>query len=200
MGTLTPRTVTKYENNLMLSHDGLPLSTVAGKRLDWYIKRNLADEVTDYPDKRHPRVIRLRFKHDSDRNARASDTVIVENRCVVCGATSDLTKHHVIPYRIKRLYAARDKEFTRHQCVLLCGPHHAAAEKAAALVGDPCQSSQIWATNVIRWVSLLAGRLQRLRIRYWMWRRGGVTGINQRFTDVFMRLEPKYLPEGWLQP
>lgn len=201
MCALPARTVTKYENNLMLSHEGKLLSTSSSKRLDWYLIRELADEIFDYPDKRYPRVIKLRFPTEGDnKSPLVSDVQAIENRCVVCGVTTDLTRHHAVPYRVKRTYRAADKEFTRSQCVLLCGPHHEAAELAAATLNDPFRGQPPWSDKVVRAVSYVLYLIHRVYRRYWVWRHGGVKGVNRRFIEAFMTLKPRYLPEGWLQP
>lgn len=182
----------------MLSHDGKPLSTVGSKRLEWYLSRGLAEEV-DYPDKRYSRVIKLNFKNGNHGLARESDIEIVQNRCVICGATEDLSRHHVVPYRVKCTYPKRYKDHTRFQCVLVCGPHHALAEKACATLDDPYLSFTRKANHVVHWVGKGLGVLRRLYVILWRYKHGGIKGVNKRFIDAFMTLEPKYLPKGWLE-
>lgn len=182
----------------MLSRDGKPLATVAFERQDWYLERGLATLV-DYPDKRYSRVIQLTFQHKGT-DIRETDIVCTENRCVVCGRRETMSLHHVVPYRVKRLYPARLKENTRHQCVLVCTEHHIAAEVEAAKVPDPHQAFNRFAQRVTATFSWFIGRCLRKPF-FWAWqlKHGSISTINRRYIDAFMRLKPQYLPKGWLQ-
>lgn len=113
-----------YSNYQLLSQDGTVLAYIASKRRDWYLKKGLAEAVSDT-------AIRLLFKHKS---AGAQPKIYAESReaiCVVCGTVSDLTKHHVVPYSFKRYFPLIYKAHTSFDVVVLCEKCHNAYEKVA---------------------------------------------------------------------
>ena len=195
---LQPKSRPHYDNALLISRDGKPLTTAAYDKLDWYLARGLGVEVNDYPDKRFTRVVQLTFQHGGNA-VRPTDLELVENKCVVCGSTTDLSLHHCVPYRIKRFYPMEDRQWTRHQCVLVCADHHAAAEVEAAKVPDAHRSFSRFMQQATR---LLHRALAWLRYPYfalWSLRYGGVKGVNAMYREAFLRLNPKHLPKGWLE-
>lgn len=115
-----------YSNILMLSNSGKPLSTISNKRAKWYLSRGLAVEVQNRYG--FGKVVQLNFSPKSEECF--LPIANLENICVVCGASSNLSVHHVIPICIKREFPKERKEHTRHWCVLVCKKHHAKAEAA----------------------------------------------------------------------
>lgn len=187
-----------YSNYLMVSKDGKPLNTVDKRRCDWYLKRNLARAI-EWHDKKYPKVIQLNFEHKGG-NKRESDTVYVESHCVVCGSKEKLSLHHVVPHAIKKHYRAKDKDYTRHLCVLLCEKHHLEIEAENRKINGPRND---WAHKHIKFINNIidkyAGLLYRISSRLWFYRLGGPENINKIFIDKFLEMKPRYLPKGWLK-
>ena len=115
-----------YSNALVLSKEGKPLCTINGKRVRWYLKRNLAVEVD--PPETYSRAIKLTFDAKVERDPEAYELAIIENKCVICGAQEKLTLHHVIPHVIRKLFPVSVKSRARQWCVLLCLECHAKVE------------------------------------------------------------------------
>ena len=115
-----------YSNALVLSQEDKPLCTLNGKRVDWYLKRNLAVEVT--PPEGYPRCIKLTFKAKVERDPQSYEIAIIKNQCVICGTETNLTLHHVIPHVIRKLFPISEKGRSRQWCVLLCIDCHEKVE------------------------------------------------------------------------
>lgn len=112
----------------MIAEDGHHLSMVGAERADWYLTRKLAVEVPPPGD--WPRAIRLTFTPSGrPKDSQAKWLSPRETVCVVCGATEDLTKHHIVPRMLrKRLpseFAAKQDQW----CALLCQKHHHEIER-----------------------------------------------------------------------
>lgn len=113
-----------YSNILVLSKDGQQLATISSKRAKWYLNKNLATEILPSPSP-YPRTIQLNFAHKTPAASRKGiDTLVCDTHCVMCGKTTELTLHHVIPHVIKRYFPINEKEHTREWCVLLCEKCH----------------------------------------------------------------------------
>jgi len=110
----------------VLSKSGNPLSTVNGKRVRWYLERNLAVEVT--PPEGYPCAIKLNFDAKVERDPTIFEIAVIKNQCVICGANKELTLHHVIPHVIRKLFPVEDKSRARQWCVLLCIDCHEKVE------------------------------------------------------------------------
>ena len=116
-----------YGNALILSQTGKPLCTLNRKRIEWYLKRGLAEEVT--PPEGYPRAIQLNFKAKLDiRNPKPYELAIIKNICVLCGGKDKLTIHHVVPQCIRKLFPVHEKARARQWCVLLCVKCHKKVE------------------------------------------------------------------------
>ena len=116
-----------YTNALALSQEGKPLCTLNGKRVNWYLKRNLATEVIPPPEG-YPRAIQLTFKAKMERDPQAYEIAILKNQCVICGVQGNLTLHHVVPHVIRKLFPLSEKGRSRQWCVLLCIDCHEKVE------------------------------------------------------------------------
>lgn len=110
----------------MFGNEGEPLSSIASRKADWFLKRNLAIEIP--PPEGFARAIQLTFNHQKVTPPKWS-TLSIANQCVICGSPSELTLHHVVPYVFRRQMPAEEKDHSRQWCVLLCVEHHLAAEK-----------------------------------------------------------------------
>ncbi len=70
------------------------------KRAGWYVEHGLAVKLCDDPLR-----IRLTFQPKGPGHACEGEFHLLiprENHCVVCGAETDLTLHHVVPYQYRR--------------------------------------------------------------------------------------------------
>ena len=114
-----------YSNILMVDIEGTPLSSISDRKAKWFISRSLAKEIQ--PQNGFERTIQLTFKNQPAK-PQVWELNATLNRCVICGKTSELTLHHVIPYLFRRHFAAKDKDHSRQWCVLLCEDHHQEAE------------------------------------------------------------------------
>lgn len=104
------------------------------KRAKWYLSRNLAELTGEH-------TIKLLFEPqglgDDDDNLISKDNV-----CVCCGATGELTRHHIIPREFRKFFPIEIKSRNSYDILLLCVKHHEEYEVHARklkneLVGDP---------------------------------------------------------------
>lgn len=114
-----------YENGMMLGPDGRPLCRLDYKRLNWYITRGIADKVSD-----NPLTIKLKFAPKGDGHSGEAFMIIDrENRCVVCGCSENLTRHHVVPHCYRRHMHRLVKRLVGYDLLPLCVHHHASYEE-----------------------------------------------------------------------
>lgn len=116
-----------YSNCLMRHPDGTAMFRCGEKRLNWYLKRNLAEILSGNP-------LEAKFTFEPNGFGWAYDDYFLaskENICVVCGTKEDLTRHHVIPYCYRRYFADDIKSHNSYDIVLLCVEHHHSYEEAA---------------------------------------------------------------------
>lgn len=122
-----------YGNALILSQEGKPLCTLNRKRIEWYLKRGLAEEV--HPPEGYPRAIKLNFKAKLViENPRPYELAVIRTECVLCGAKEKLTLHHVVPQCIRKLFPLEEKARSRQWCVLLCVSCHKDVEDTTQAV------------------------------------------------------------------
>jgi hypothetical protein len=96
----------------------------------WYLNRGLVEVVS-----RDPPVLRFRFTpggpgHAGDRYYLAGKA----NRCVVCGATEGLNRHHAVPSVYRRHLPEELKDHSHHDVLLLCLACHEKYEAEADLL------------------------------------------------------------------
>ncbi len=117
-------------NCKILAPDGQLLSRVAKHRIEWYIKRNLAEEI---PNQDFP-TIRLKIE-PKGRNG-SEDLYNIEDKeniCVVCGCKDNLSKHHIVPYCYRKHFPNEYKRHSSYDVVLLCRADHDKYENFAKL-------------------------------------------------------------------
>lgn len=189
-----------YSNNLILSQNGEFLSTVGDERITWYLKRNLANEVSTYPP--YKRIIKLNFKHGGSASAEEMDILPMKNCCVVCGKEDTLSLHHVVPYSVKRHYPLKYKEYTRRQCVLLCEKHHIEIEKVnKQLSENPYVSVEKHIRFIHKIIGYYARFVNRIALWFWIFSKGGIKKINASYIDLFNKeMKPQFLHKDWLKP
>ncbi len=122
-----------YGNALIIAQDGRHLCTLNRKRIEWYLKKGLAEEVV--PPAGYPRAIKLNFKAKLDiRDPKPYELAIIKTECVLCGATKELTLHHVVPQCIRKHFPLHEKARSRQWCVLLCVDCHHKVEEVTQAV------------------------------------------------------------------
>jgi len=117
-----------YDGCRMFSPDGVLMCTLSKKRAKWYLDKDLAEEM----DVEGPLSIRLKFE------PKGPGTPDIEyylhgrdNKCVVCGISEYLTRHHIVPYAFRRFFPGDLSENNSYDVVPLCAECHEAYEKKA---------------------------------------------------------------------
>lgn len=115
---------TVYDNYKIYHPNGTLLSYVHKKRINWFLKRNLAVLIDEFS-------IKLLFEPNLEgRDFHA--TFKKENTCVKCGTTDNLSKHHIVPYcYIKYIDDLKFKGRNAYSIVLLCRTCHNEYEEIA---------------------------------------------------------------------
>lgn len=117
-----------FENCKILAPDGALLSRVGSRRAKWYVSRNLARVVSD-----KPLIIQLNFEPKS-RTVQTSYCLLEKkNQCVVCGSTTELTRHHCVPTCYRTLFASKIKDHNGYDILVLCSECHTSYENHATL-------------------------------------------------------------------
>ena len=135
-----------YESCALIGHDGKFLSYCDQKRVNWYLKKGLADEVDAENIARFValdvldasvlttsgRVAQLRFEAKGTGNRDDSyKRQKLQNRCVVCGLTQKATvagpgedlqllHHHVVPKAYRRVFPSCIVSKNNHDIVPIC--------------------------------------------------------------------------------
>jgi hypothetical protein len=120
-----------YDNILLKDVNGEIIGFIDQKRAKFYISRKLAvfDEVN--------KILKLNFK--VSKKTVADEPFYLqprENKCVVCGSTSELSKHHCIPWMFRKHYPDNWKKHSSHDVLVLCEIHHRDYEKKANLLKE----------------------------------------------------------------
>jgi hypothetical protein len=102
------------------------------ERISWYVDKGLAVWV-----RKDPPAIRLTFEpggpgHDGDPYF----LQLFKNRCVVCGATENLTHHHIVPKAYKRHFPRESKGRWMYDVLLVCVRCHHRYEDFAHLLKE----------------------------------------------------------------
>lgn len=114
-----------YESYSMLHPDGSLMCYCNFKRASWYIKRNLAQWINE-------KSFKLNFVPQG--HGKADEPYYVQslqNRCVICGATGKLNKHHVVPYVFRSRFPTQYKESNHHDVLPTCVDCHEKYEEHA---------------------------------------------------------------------
>jgi hypothetical protein len=117
-----------YDQWKILSPDNVLMCRVSQKRATWYLSRELADLIDT-------KTIKLRFTpgglgHHGLFSFMLEDRL---NQCVVCGADSQLTKHHVIPHQYRKHFPVDRKARTSYDVLMVCHSCHETYEKQAGV-------------------------------------------------------------------
>jgi hypothetical protein len=119
---------TLYENCVVLSPEGIEMFRCNKKKIQWYLKKGLADLVQD----QQFLTIKLRFqpKGDGWKNDKFYLQTLI-NKCVVCGCDNDLTKHHVVPHTYRKHFKENYKNSNHYDVLPVCRKCHSKYEKFA---------------------------------------------------------------------
>jgi len=186
-----------YSNILLVSRRNAPLTTVSDKRAQWYVERDLAEELTEtertekFP--RYSRVVRLKFKAKLEDKCDPFYHQIIETRCVVCGGKEGLTLHHVVPSVIRKWFPDEHKNHSHGWCVLLCERHHGKADEVAKEI------HQKEITEMDKKISQVIKDLRDEWAQDFIKRNGGLENVKRLYKDKFLTLKPQHVPEGFLE-
>lgn len=188
----------RYGDTLLISDKGSALVGVSDKKRDWYLKRDLACDVTKkFHDEGKfldfPLVLQLRFKSKVDVQNNAFYFQPLVSRCVVCGKTESLSTHHVIPQVIRKHFEEEEKSHAHSWCVLLCEEHHLEADKLALTVHE--SSLKV----LDRQIQEETKRLRREWALKLIQEQGGLSGIKVLYREQFLQTNPQFLPSGFLE-
>ncbi|KAG0608211.1 hypothetical protein M758_8G087800 [Ceratodon purpureus] len=117
-----------YHNCRIYAGDGRLLCFCDRKKLEWYIKRGLAEELNEDPP-----AIRLLFEPKGRPEDENNEFYISRksNRCVGCGESSHYLRYRIIPSCYRQHFPEHLKSHRSHDIVLLCVDCHEIAHKAA---------------------------------------------------------------------
>lgn len=117
-----------YDNIAVISKTGQFLSSISEKRKNWYLSRGLAEEI-EFNHGKFTQGIKLKIEPKLDMVIRLSNTVYLENQCVLCGAKDKhLESHHVVPFYLKVHFPVELKENAAQWNVALCRECHNKAD------------------------------------------------------------------------
>lgn len=115
---------TGYDNCKILSPDNQLLCYCSKEKIEWYLKRNLGELVSEDPS-----AVRLFFQPSgnalSDLTEFKNEYEVFmkhsrENQCVVCGKTDNFFKYHVVPSYYRNYFPLELKSHRSHDILLLC--------------------------------------------------------------------------------
>ncbi|KAL2634415.1 hypothetical protein R1flu_005894 [Riccia fluitans] len=117
-----------YHNCRIYADDGRLLCFCDRKKLDWYVRRGLAEFVQEEPP-----AVRLLFEPKGRPEDENNEFYIQSkfNRCVGCGESSHYLRYRIIPSCYRQQFPEYLKSHRSHDIVLLCVDCHEAAHKAA---------------------------------------------------------------------
>lgn len=116
-----------YSNWLMLSPDDEEMCRCGQTRVEWYLKKGLADIISNDPP-----IIKLKFIPNGHGNKDDAFSLSKKkNICVVCGVELDLTKHHIVPSMYRKHLPIKIKSRSDHDVVVICVKCHESYETVA---------------------------------------------------------------------
>lgn len=114
-----------YQNCQILSPNGLKLCNCDENKINWYLKRDLAEKISD-----KPLVIKLKFnpggkghseiEEEINQNENCYYVTERKNQCVVCGNKESFMRYHVVPLLYRRFFPNQYKSHRSHDILLLC--------------------------------------------------------------------------------
>lgn len=116
-----------YDNCAAVDKDGNIMFCCDHRKMMWYLKRNLAELVQEDPP-------RIRFLFEPKGKGHVGDPFFVqprENKCVVCGTSESLTRHHIVPHCYRKHFPRDLDRYGPYDVMPLCVKHHDLYNKAA---------------------------------------------------------------------
>jgi hypothetical protein len=121
-----------YGNCQVLSPDGYLMFRCDEKKANWYLSRNLATVIEQYP-----LTIKLSFEPKGLGNHNKDFGLsVMENKCVNCGSEHYLTKHHVVPICYRKHFPIELKSHNFHDVLSLCRSCHENYERKADVLKE----------------------------------------------------------------
>lgn len=119
------KSTTLYDNWRVFSIDNELLSYCTEKKANWYLKKKLAEAIGE-------KQIKLNFVNKGKGTINTPLGEKLEDKCVVCGANEQLTKHHIVPkcYRKQMPYDYGSRN--HFDVVAVCVECHEKYESLAA--------------------------------------------------------------------
>lgn len=117
-----------YDNCKALGVDGEIMFFCSKRKAESYLRKGLAVKISD-----EPYVFQLNFQTKGKGNPL---TAPKENKCERCGTDEQLTRHHVVPYSLRKELEAKYKDHRSDEVVPLCRPCHDMYENEADLLKD----------------------------------------------------------------
>lgn len=124
---LAARRTILYGNYHVTSPDGELLFKCGPEKALWYLNRGLAEVAC-------PDTPTLRFKFEPAGKGHTGDEyylAVKTNKCVVCGTTQGLNRHHVLPVFYRRNMSSVVKNHSYHDVLLMCLECHENYEQVA---------------------------------------------------------------------
>lgn len=116
-----------YGNYRVKSPEGILMFRCDEKKANWYLSRDLAEILP-----KEVLTIRLKFKPRGLGNHNKSFGLKeMKNICVNCGKTSELNRHHVVPYCYRKFFPESIKSHNFHDVLSLCVDCHENYERKA---------------------------------------------------------------------
>jgi hypothetical protein len=114
-----------YGNCKVFDKDNNLLFRCSPKRVNWYLKRDLAEVINEDP---------IHIKLQFETKNKVSNAFLLsdrENKCVVCGSEEDLSKHHIVPRCYRIWFPVENKSHNSHDVLPLCLDCHTQYEYIA---------------------------------------------------------------------
>jgi hypothetical protein len=112
-----------YDNCQALDPQGNPLFYCTQKKANSYLRKDIATLISD-----NPFIFQLNFE---PKGRGDSHKLPKENKCTKCGIDDNLTRHHVIPYFLRKLMSSESKNHRSDDVVPLCVSCHSKYEKSS---------------------------------------------------------------------
>ncbi|KAL3935504.1 MAG: hypothetical protein SGBAC_008991 [Bacillariaceae sp.] len=114
-----------YDNIEMYDPDGDLLCTIAQKKANWYVKKDLAT----WNNTTTKTAIHLKFKPQG-KSENVYNQSQKQNVCVSCGDDKHHMRHYVVPYCYRTLLPEKYKTHMPHDIVIMCPDCHLNCEQA----------------------------------------------------------------------
>lgn len=114
-----------YENYRMLSPNGELICMCSKKKMLWYVKREIAKLNSDQTS------FTLLFEPKGNGQEHPFYKQAHSNKCVSCGSTKSLNRHHIVPYCYRKYFPKAIKEFSSYDILPLCIDCHSLYETKA---------------------------------------------------------------------